>query len=127
MIIAKCVRSCAELELGRTYEVEYADVGTYYTSVYLKGFKKGFNSVCFEFFKEGKEIDIVSEVLTRTVGNQQTVCMLKCSVCGADCDGNTTLSINNKLLNQSIILHEILCPKCCESIIHLLKSKINGV
>lgn len=70
MITAKCVNintsgwnTYPELKLGETYEVEYADVGGYYTSVYLKGFKKGFNSVCFEFYKDGKEINIVSEFM----------------------------------------------------------------
>jgi hypothetical protein len=70
MITAKCVKlnnsgwdSYKELEFGKTYEVEYADVGGYYTDVYLKGFKKGFNSVCFKFYKDGKEINIVSEFM----------------------------------------------------------------
>lgn len=70
MIIAKCVNintgswnDYPQLELGKTYEVEYADVGGYYTDVYLTGFKNGFNSVCFEFYKDGKEINIVSEFM----------------------------------------------------------------
>lgn len=70
MIIAKCVNintgpwnDYPQLELGKTYEVKYADVGGHYTDVYLTGFKNGFNSVCFEFYKDGKKIDIVSEFM----------------------------------------------------------------
>lgn len=70
MIVAKCVNintsgwnTYPQLELGKVYEVEYVDVGGYYTSVYLMGFQNGFNSVCFEFYKDGKEIDIVSEFI----------------------------------------------------------------
>lgn len=70
MIIAKCVQlnnggwdSYAELELGKIYEVDHADVGRCYTDVYLKGMTNPFNSVCFKFYKDGQEIDIVSEYI----------------------------------------------------------------
>lgn len=70
MIIAKCVQlnndgwdSYEELELGKTYEVDYADVGRCHTDVYLKGFSHPFNSVCFDYYKDGEEIDIVEEYI----------------------------------------------------------------
>lgn len=70
MIIAKCVQlnndgwdSYEELELGKTYEVDYADVDRCHTYVYLKGFSHPFNSVCFDYCKDGKEIDIVEEYI----------------------------------------------------------------
>lgn len=46
------------LEVGNEYEVEFIDMGQSYTSIYLVDFKKPFNSVLFDFFEGGKEIDI---------------------------------------------------------------------
>ena len=70
MIIAKCVQlnngywdSYEELKLGETYEVDHAEVGRCRTDVYLKGFSRSFNSVCFKYYKDGKEIDIVKEYM----------------------------------------------------------------
>ena len=70
MIIAVCVKlnnsiwdSYAELELGETYEVDYADVDRCHTDIYLKGMTNPFNSVCFKFYKDGQEIDIVKEYI----------------------------------------------------------------
>lgn len=46
------------LEVDKEYEVEYIDMGQSYTSIYLVGFKEPFNSVFFDFFEDGNEIDI---------------------------------------------------------------------
>lgn len=70
LILAKCVQlnndgwdSYAELELGGIYEVDHADVDRCHTDVYLKGMTNSFNSVCFKFYKDGQEIDIVREYI----------------------------------------------------------------
>ena len=68
MITAICVKlnndgwdSYEELELGKTYEVDYAIVDRCRTDVYLKGMPRSYNSVCFRFYKDNKAIDIVEE------------------------------------------------------------------
>jgi hypothetical protein len=43
---------------GAEYDVEKVDMGQSYTSITLVGIKGGFNSVWFEFFEDGKPIDI---------------------------------------------------------------------
>lgn len=45
------------LEIGKLYEVEDFRLGSYSSSVHLVGFDKVFNSVNFEFYKDGKEVD----------------------------------------------------------------------
>ena len=72
MIYAKCIENEAPvskrkypLEIGKMYEVDSIDMGSYKTDILLKGFndwdsKSWFNSVCFEFYEKGKEIDIYS-------------------------------------------------------------------
>ena len=73
MIYAKCIENEAPvskrkypLEIGKMYEVDSIDMGSYNTDILLKGFngrdsKSWFNSVCFEFYENGKEIDIYSD------------------------------------------------------------------
>lgn len=46
------------LEVGRKYEVRDIDMGNWYTKVWLEGYSRAFNSVHFEFYEDGKEIDI---------------------------------------------------------------------
>jgi hypothetical protein len=48
------------------YEVDLIDMGSSSTDILLKGFndrdsKSWFNSVCFEFYEDDKEIDIYSD------------------------------------------------------------------
>ena len=48
----KATNARRELRVGDFYEVEYIDMGSCYTTVYLKDFPKlSFNSVNFEFFE----------------------------------------------------------------------------
>ena len=46
------------LKVGEEYEVEDVLMGQSHTTVYLVGFNYPFNSVHFDFFEDGKEIDI---------------------------------------------------------------------
>ena len=73
MIYAKCIENEAPvskrkypLEIGKKYEVDTIDMGAYHTDILLKGFnsrdsKSWFNSVCFEFYEDDKEIDIYND------------------------------------------------------------------
>lgn len=73
MIYAKCIENEAPvskrkypLEVGKMYEVDTINMGGSYTDILLKGFdskyfRNWFNSVCFEFYENGKEIDIYSD------------------------------------------------------------------
>lgn len=47
-----------ELKVGAKYAVESVNMGRYYTDIYLYGFSHPFNSVQFDFFEDGKPIDI---------------------------------------------------------------------
>jgi hypothetical protein len=47
-----------ELEVGKEYSVIYVDMGQSYTSIWLEGLDPSFNSVQFEFYEDGKPIDI---------------------------------------------------------------------
>ena len=65
MITAKVIRKSQndawlnhDLEYGKTYEVEDIDMGQSYTSVYLKDMRNPYNSVIFEFYEDGKPLDI---------------------------------------------------------------------
>jgi hypothetical protein len=73
MIYAKCIENEGPvskrkypLEIGKMYEVDLIDMGSSSTDILLKGFndrdsKSWFNSVCFEFYEDDKEIDIYSD------------------------------------------------------------------
>lgn len=47
-----------DLEYGKMYEVDGIDMGQSYTSVYLKNMINPYNSVIFEFYEDGKPLDI---------------------------------------------------------------------
>ena len=49
------------LEDDQSYEVEFIDMGQYHTSISLNGFREHFNSVCFEFFENGKPLNIYKD------------------------------------------------------------------
>lgn len=69
MITAKVIRESDkeiswlqhDLEVGKDYEVERVDMGQSYTSITLKDRKGSYNSVIFEFYEDGKELDIYSD------------------------------------------------------------------
>lgn len=43
---------------GTDYEVDFIDMGNWYTTIYLLGYDYGFNSIYFTFYEDGKQIDI---------------------------------------------------------------------
>lgn len=51
-------RPAAQLEVGKEYIVECVNMGRYYTDIHLSGFGGRFNSVQFDFFEDGKPINI---------------------------------------------------------------------
>lgn len=51
------------LTVGKEYEVVGGEIYTYYSYVYLKGCDKAFNTVQFDFYKDGEPIDIIQEKL----------------------------------------------------------------
>lgn len=69
MITAKVIRESSketswlqhDLEVGKEYEVESIEMGQSYTSIFLKNRKGSYNSVIFEFYEDGKELDIYSD------------------------------------------------------------------
>ena len=50
-------RPATQLEVGKEYNVERVDMGGYMTYIHLSG-EGCFNSVQFDFFEDGKPIDI---------------------------------------------------------------------
>ena len=65
MITAKVIRESQDdewlnhdLEYGKEYEVRCIDMGQSYTSVYLKDMRNPYNSVIFEFYEDGKTLNI---------------------------------------------------------------------
>lgn len=68
MITAKCIKNIdpwgnkeTDLEVGKEYEVEYISMGGSYTSIYLVGKIHSYNSVMFEFYEDGEELDIYKD------------------------------------------------------------------
>jgi hypothetical protein len=49
---------CEGLEEGKEYIVTDVSMGQFYTSIFLDGFSKCFNSVNFDFFEDGKPLNI---------------------------------------------------------------------
>lgn len=49
-----------KLEVGKDYPVYYVEMGRFNTRIILDGFPGTFNSVQFEFYVDGKKIDIYS-------------------------------------------------------------------
>lgn len=54
-------RAIKVLEVGIEYEVRNISIGQSHTSIYLKGFNGSFNSVIFEFYENGKELNIFKD------------------------------------------------------------------
>lgn len=46
------------LTVNADYEVERVEMGGFHTSVWLKDIPGAFNSVQFDFYEDGKELDI---------------------------------------------------------------------
>lgn len=68
MITAKCIKNVnpwgdypTDLTVGEEYEVESINMGSSHTSVQLKGKHYLYNSVCFEFYENGKPLDIYED------------------------------------------------------------------
>lgn len=66
MIQAKVVRESDkyvehDLQVGETYDVENISMGGFHTTVWLVGKKEGYNSVIFDFYENGKELDIYED------------------------------------------------------------------
>lgn len=51
----------AELEVGKEYCVTGVYMGGFYTDIWIEGFSGAFNSVNFDFFKDGKPHDIYKD------------------------------------------------------------------
>lgn len=51
-------RPATQLEVGKEYHVERVNMGQSSTDIHLSGFGGSFNSVQFDFFEDGKPIDI---------------------------------------------------------------------
>ena len=51
-------RPATDLEVGKEYSVVDLDMGQSHTTIWLEGMGTGFNSVQFEFYEDGKLIDI---------------------------------------------------------------------
>lgn len=49
------------LSTGGLYKVERVNIGGSFTDIYLTGVKTPFNSVQFEFYENGKKIDIYKD------------------------------------------------------------------
>ena len=54
-------RPITELELGKEYRVVDISMGQSNTSIFLEGYSGGFNSVNFDFFKDGKPHNIYKD------------------------------------------------------------------
>lgn len=48
-------------ELNQELEVDDIDMGQSSTSIYLKGYDRSFNSVFFDFYEDGKELNIFND------------------------------------------------------------------
>jgi hypothetical protein len=58
--------SAAEnLDPEHEYLVTFVEVGGFHTDIYLNGRDETFNSVCFTFYKDNKEIDIIEYLRPR--------------------------------------------------------------
>jgi hypothetical protein len=68
MLIAKCKKNIdpwgdkeTDLVVGEENEVERVEMGQSSTSIELKGKSLCYNSVIFDFYEDGKEMDIYSD------------------------------------------------------------------
>lgn len=69
MVKAKCIKdrnpwgdTPTTLTLGEEYEVKHIEMSSAITFVFLKDKKGVFNSLCFEFFEDGKPLDIYQDI-----------------------------------------------------------------
>lgn len=69
MVTAKCIKERnpwgdipTTLTLGKEYEVKYIEMSSAITFVFIKEQKGVFNSLCFEFYEDGKPLDIFSDI-----------------------------------------------------------------
>lgn len=68
MLTARCIKSIdpwgdkhTDLTIGKEYKVTQVDMGGSYTSIYLKGMTGVYNSILFEFYKDGKKHNIYND------------------------------------------------------------------
>lgn len=68
MIIAKCIKNIdpwgdrqTDLEVGKEYEVKGISMGGSRTSIYLVEKRYSYNSIMFEFYENGKPINIYKD------------------------------------------------------------------
>ena len=65
MITVKVKRNEDGLNIGEVYEVRHISMGQSYTSIFLESPKEAtknpFNSVIFDFYEDGEELDIFSD------------------------------------------------------------------
>lgn len=69
MITAKCISSIEpwsgkpykSIEVGKEYEVKSIDMGSFMTYILLTNIFTWFNSICFDFFEDGKPLDIYED------------------------------------------------------------------
>lgn len=52
---------CGKFKIGDKFEVTRAEVCCSYTKIYLDGYNETFNSVMFDFYEYGKELNIPKE------------------------------------------------------------------
>lgn len=69
MVTAKCIKDRnpwgdipTTLTLGKEYEVKYIEMSSAITFVFLKEQKGVFNSLCFEFYEDGKPLNIFADI-----------------------------------------------------------------
>lgn len=46
------------LEVGGEYTLNYVSMGLTYTTVWVSGCNRGFNSVLFDFYENGKKVEL---------------------------------------------------------------------
>lgn len=68
MITVKCIKNIdpwgnrqTDLEVGKEYEVEGISMGGSYTSIYLVEKRYSYNSIMFEFYENGKPLNIYKD------------------------------------------------------------------
>lgn len=69
MVTAKCIKDRnplgdlpTTLTLGEEYEVKHIEMCSAITFVFLTKKRGAFNSLCFEFYEDGKPLDIYSDI-----------------------------------------------------------------
>ena len=49
------------LVVGKIYNLVDLYIGSSYSQIWIKGFEDSFNSVMFEYYRDGVEIDLIDE------------------------------------------------------------------